>query len=208
MDFQFDFTQEKLGKIIAENPEVPLWYKVLCDVLPLYDINTVLRVAAFLAQCGHESSSLTVLQENLNYSAQALQRVFPEYFPDAATARQYARKKEMIANRVYANRMGNGNEESGDGWKYRGRGIIQITGKENYQTSSFDLRGDDEFVQNPELLLQKPNAVKTACWFWKSRDINMDADNQDIEAMTRKINGGLTGLDDRKMRYQRALEFL
>ena len=135
MSFTFDFRKDQLAQIIPGNPYLDHWYDALCEILPDYEINTPQRVAAFMAQCAHESGGFRVLKENLNYKAPSLRKIFPKYFPDDATANHYAslpNKQEAIANRIYANRMGNGDEASGDGFRYCGRGLIQLTGKENY----------------------------------------------------------------------------
>ena len=124
-------TEDVTKQLLPKVKNLEDWHEQLLEVLPQYEIDTPNRVAAFIAQCGHESAGFTVLQENLNYSADGLKKIFGKYFPTAELAKQYARKPEMIANRVYGNRMGNGDEDSGDGYKYRGRGIIQITGKNN-----------------------------------------------------------------------------
>ena len=167
-----------------------LKYKTLFD---RYGINTPLRIAHFLGQLEHESN-LKPISENLNYSASGLIRVFRKYFTDLE-AIQFQRKPERIANRVYANRMGNGNEASGDGWRYRGRGFIQLTGKSNYVALSRELQID--FVKNPDLLLQEPNALLSALWFWNRNNLNRLADKDDVRGVTRVINGGFNGLDDR-----------
>ena len=164
-------------------------------VLPNFGIDTPLRKAHFLSQLSHESGGLKYSEENLNYSAQALRSVFGKYFKSKEIAEEYARKPEKIANRVYANRMGNGNEESGDGWKYRGRGLIQLTGKENYQNFAND-HGVD-CVNNPDLILDPEIALTSACWFWKKRKINAHADKDDIHMVTKRINGGNNGILDR-----------
>ena len=164
-------------------------------------IDTPLRLAAFLAQIGHESGQLRLLVENLNYSAEALLRVFPRHF-DAAQAAAYARQPERIAARVYANRMGNGDEASGDGWRYRGRGLIQITGHDNYAACGTALGLD--LIAQPELLEQPGPAARSAGWYWHRNGLNRPADARDITTITRRINGGLTGLDDRKAHYARA----
>lgn len=172
-----------------------------------FEINTPERWAMFLAQLAHESCGLTVFEENLNYSSQALQLVFKKYFPDQATAARYARQPEKIANRVYANRMQNGPEPSGDGWKYRGRGPIQITGKENYQKCGAALGLD--LVQHPELLEEPQYGYRAAAWFWASRDLNACADCGDVRRATRLINGGLNGLEEREKywrKFQAALK--
>lgn len=168
-----------------------------------YKINTSKRLAAFIAQIGHESGNLRFVKENLNYSAQGLRKTFPKYFPDDQIAAKYERKPEAIANRVYANRMGNGSEESGDGWKYRGRGLIQLTGRENYQKCMNDLG-----INNPEYFETPEGAVHSACWFWNLRKLNEVADLGDIRKMTKLINGGFNGLEDRIKHYEHALYVL
>lgn len=154
------------------------------------------QTAMFLAQCGHESAGFTRLEENLNYSAKSLYNVFRKYFPTIGIAEQYARRPEKIANLVYGSRMGNGSAETGDGWKYRGRGIIQITGKFNYRSLEYDT--GLEVVENPDLLLEVKNAVVSAFWYWDKHDL---AKYSDIEIVTKKINGGLNGIDERKKLY-------
>jgi len=168
----------------------------MTTVLPKFEIDTPLRKAHFLSQLSHESGGLKYSEENLNYSAKALRSVFGKYFKTNALAEAYARQPEKIANRVYADRMNNGNESSGDGWKYRGRGLIQLTGKYNYQKFS-EAYGID-CVNNPDLLLDSEIALTAACWYWKKRKINIHADNDDIHMVTKRINGGLNGLLDRQ----------
>lgn len=161
-------------------------------VLPSFGIDTPLRKAHFLAQLAHESGGLKYSEENLNYSAKGLRSIFGKYFKTMEMAEAYARKPEKIANRVYANRMGNGAEESGDGWKYRGRGLIQLTGKENYQ--KFAQEHTIDCVNNPDLLLDAEIALTSACWFWKRRHLNRYADVDDLHMVTRRINGGTNGI--------------
>jgi putative chitinase len=173
----------------------------LAEACAEWGIDTPLRLAAFLAQIAHESGQLRALVENLNYSAEALLRVFPRHF-DETQAVAYARQSQRIGSRVYANRMGNGDESSGDGWRYRGRGLIQVTGKTNYAACGTALGLD--LIDQPELLEQPGPAARSAGWFWHSHDLNRPADARDIETITRRINGGLTGLDDRKAHYARA----
>ncbi len=168
--------------------------------------NTLYRQAAFLAQTGHESANFTAVKENLNYSQQALRRVFGKYFPTDELAAQYARQPEKIANRVYANRMGNGNEASGDGWKYRGRGLIQLTGKNNYVACGADLNRD--LVSDPTWLETAAGAVDSALWYWNKNSLNTYADAEDIRGMTKRINGGYHGLDDRIAKYEKAKQAL
>lgn len=164
-------------------------------ILYTYGINTHLRMCHFLTQISHESG-LKPISENLNYSSERLRQIFPKYFISKADADRYARQPERIANRVYANRMGNGNEASGEGWKYRGRGFIQITGKENYFRLHIDT--DLDCVKNPDLLLEEANAMLSACWFWKLKGLNSLADKDDIISITKRVNGGLFGLEHRK----------
>lgn len=165
-------------------------------VLPEFGIDTPQRMAHFLSQVAHESGGLKYSIENLNYSAKALRSVFGKYFKTNEIAEAYARKPEKIANRVYANRMGNGDEESGDGWKYRGRGLIQLTGKFNYEQFAKD--HDIDCVNNPDLLRSPQVALMSACWFWKKRKLNRYADEDDIHMVTKRINGGTHGLQDRQ----------
>jgi putative chitinase len=162
-----------------------------------YYVNTPLRLAHFMGQMEHESN-LKPIAENLNYSAEGLTKTFTKYFPTLASTNGYARNPEKIANKVYANRMGNGNEASGDGYKFRGRGFIQLTGKENYILLSKDTRID--FVAQPDLLLQEANALIAALWFWNKNGLNVLADKDDVLVVTKKINGGTHGLEDRKQK--------
>lgn len=166
-------------------------YKTL---LGNYGINTPLRLAHFFAQLAHESN-LKPIEENLNYSESGLLKTFPKYF-NKEQAKAYARKPKNIANRVYGNRMGNGDEKSGDGYKYRGRGFIQLTGKNNYLLLTKDTRID--FLNNPDLLLTEVNAMIAALWFWSTNKLNTLADKDDVLGITKKINGGTNGLADRK----------
>ena len=172
-----------------------LKYKTL---LEKYEINTSLRLAHLFAQLHHESN-LKPISENLNYSSDGLLKIFPKYFTKD-TVKDYARQPEKIANKVYANRMGNGDEKSGDGWKYRGRGFLQITGKSNYQVLSKDTGID--FVNKPDLLLTEVNSLVSALWFWKKNGLNQLADKDNVIGITKRINGGTNGLMDR----QRLLE--
>jgi putative chitinase len=172
-----------------------LYIPSIATVLPKYGIDTPLRKAHFLAQMAHESGGLQFTEENLNYSVQGLRNVFKKYFPTIDIANEYAKKPIKIANRVYANRMGNGNEASGDGYKFRGRGLIQLTGKENYQKFSQDSGLD--VVTNPDLLLQPEWALTSACWYWNKNKLNTFADQDDLIMVTKRINGGTHGLNDR-----------
>ena len=206
MSFTFNFTQDQLQAIIPQNQHVSEWYAALEKILPDHNITTVERVAAFLAQCGHESAGFTATQENLNYGAPGLIATFKKYFPTQELADSYARQPEKIANRVYANRMGNGDESSGDGWKYRGRGLIQLTGKNNYTAFATSISNTLEEVT--EYLQTNEGCVRSACWFWQANNLNQYADSGDFETLTKRINGGLHGIDDRKSRYARAIQVL
>jgi putative chitinase len=198
-------TNEQLSKIIPGNPYLDHWYNALSQALPDYDINTPERMAAFLAQCGHESGGFTAIKENLNYKAESLVKVWPRYF-NADNANDYAHNQEKIANRAYANRMGNGPEESGDGFKFCGRGLIQLTGRSNYQAFADSIQISIEDAS--EYLKTFEGCVQSACWFWEANNLNKWADAGDIEKMTKIINGGTLGLDDRTRRYQQALQIL
>lgn len=202
-------TVEQLDLIVPGNEYIDIWHKTLTQLLPDYNIDTPQRIAGFLAQCSHESAGFTTLVENLNYRWQTLRKVFPKYFPTDALAQEYARgpnRAERIANRVYANRMGNGPESSGDGYLYRGRGLIQLTGKDNYFwfAASLEITPEDAaaYMETFE------GAAQSACWFWETNDLNKYADNEDLLGMTKRINGGVNGLEDRKKHYYHALEVL
>ena len=167
-------------------------------VMESFGVNTPLRLAHFLAQCGHESGGFRLTQENLNYSAKGLMGIFKKYFPTQALADAYARKPEKIANKVYGNRMGNGPEASGEGFKFRGRGYIQLTGKQNY--TAFDLAVEDDILANPDLVSSK-HALASAAWFWKKNGLNLIADTgsstEVVTKITKRVNGGTIGLADR-----------
>ena len=160
MSFTFNFTKQQLEQMIPGNPYLTHWYEALSAILPEYEINTPQRVAAFVAQCAHESGNFRMLKENLNYRAVTLRKIFPKYFPTDELAAQYAGKPEKIANKVYGNRMGNGDEASGDGFRYCGRGLIQLTGKENYSWFAASLEMPVEEV--PEYLGTFEGAVQSA----------------------------------------------
>lgn len=193
-------TVEQLQKLKIDQK----WLDPLNETLQKYQINTPLRIAAFVGQCQHESGNFQLLQENLNYSADSLMRIWGSRFPTKEEADKYHRNPEKIANKVYGGRMGN--TEDGDGWKYRGRGIKQLTGKENYRNCGNALGVD--LVENPDLLLEPKYACLSAGWFYNKHNLNDLADKQDYETMTRRINGGLIGLDDRKAKIAQALKVL
>jgi putative chitinase len=203
MSFTFNFTRNQLAQMIPGNPYIDHWFHALDEILPEYEINTPQRVAAFLAQCAHESGNFKFLKENLNYKAESLLKVFPKYFKTIDEARAYEKKPEKIANRIYGNRMGNGDESSGDGFRYCGRGLIQLTGKENYSWFAASLEIPVE--EASEYLETFEGAVQSACWFWETNSLNVQADAGDIKLMTRKINGGYIGLEDRIKHYNHAL---
>jgi putative chitinase len=203
------FTVEQLKQMIPGNENAANWHDAMMRLLPSYEINTTRRIAAFIAQCAHESGNFRTLKENLNYKWESLRKVFPKYFPTDELAKQYAanpNKQQAIANRVYANRMNNGPEESGDGWKYAGKGLIQLTGKHNYQSFADSI--DTPIEQVPEYLLTFEGAVQSACWFWETNGLNKWADAGDIEKVSKIINGGTHGMEDRIQRYNSALRIL
>jgi len=174
----------------------------LNQTIQLYDIDTVDRLAAFLSQIGHESGGFMFTKENLNYSADSLRRVFGKYFPNTVIANVYARNPQKIGNRVYANRMGNGTEDSGDGYKFRGRGLIQITGKNNYTAMAEDFSMTvDELI---EYLETDEGACLSAGWFWDTNGLNVIADKQDIVSLSKAVNGGTKGLAERITLYKNA----
>jgi putative chitinase len=202
-------TKEQLKELIPGNPYINEWHEALEQLLPDYEINTPQRIAAFIAQCAHESGGFRAIKENLNYKAVTLRKIFPKYFPTDDLANAYAsmpNKQEAIANRVYANRMGNGDEHSGDGYRYCGRGLIQLTGKQNYQNFADSIETSVEDAS--EYLATFEGAAQSACWFWESNNLNRFADVGDIKGLTKAINGGYIGLDDRIKHYNHALHVL
>jgi putative chitinase len=204
-----ELTLDQLKQLLPKNPYVSQWHHALSQLLPDYEINTPQRIAAFIAQCAHESGEFTALKENLNYRAVTLRKIFPKYFPTDEIANQYAslpNKQEAIANKVYANRMGNGDESSGDGYRYCGRGLIQLTGKENYSWFAASLGIPVE--EASEYLQTFEGAAQSACWFWETNNLNQWADKGDILTLTKRINGGTIGLADREKHYNHALHVL
>ena len=205
----FKLEKGHLEKLIPGNKNVDGWHAALVDVLPKYGIDTERRMAHFISQCAHESNNFRSLEENLNYSEKSLLAVFGRYFGDApkASAAEYARNPEKIANRVYFDKyrkykMGNTNE--GDGWLFRGRGLKQLTGRENYTKfgASVNMTAEEaaEYVATPA------GAVESACWFWNAKNLNNIADTDDVTKMTKIINGGNIGLESRQTRYKKAME--
>ena len=180
------------------------WFEPLQETFEKYQINTPKRQACFIGQCMHESGGFKFLKENLNYSAKALMATWPSRFPDADMAEKYARQPEMIANKVYSGRMGN--TEDGDGAKFIGRGLIQLTGKDNYM--AFGEAIGEDLVSNPQLVEQPRYAALSAGWFWNKRGLNALADIMDITTLTVRINGGKIGIDDRIAKINKALDVL
>jgi putative chitinase len=202
-------TIQQLKQLLPNNQYVETWHAALIQLLPSYEINTPERIAAFIAQCAHESANFTILKENLNYRWETLRRIFPNHFPTDAIAKDYAsrpNKQEAIANRAYANRMGNGPEESGDGYRYCGRGLIQLTGRDNYAWFAASLGITPQ--EASEYLETFEGAAQSACWFWETNNLNQWADAKDIKELTRRINGGYNGLEDRIKHYNHALHVL
>jgi putative chitinase len=204
-----ELTLDQLKQLLPKNPYVDHWHNALSQLLPDYEINTARRIAAFIAQCSHESANFTALKENLNYRWQTLRKLFPKYFPTDELAQQYAslpNKQEAIANRIYGGRMGNGPEETGDGFRFCGRGLIQLTGKQNYTWFAASLGITVE--EASEYLQTFEGAAQSACWFWETNKLNQWADAGDMVTLTKRINGGTIGLDDRIKHYEHALHVL
>ena len=184
----------------------PVWEGPLNVTFERFDISTPLRQAAFIGQCSHESGNFKMLSENLNYRAETLMKVWPKRFPTLEFAKQYERNPQKIANSVYANRMENRDEASGDGYRFRGRGLFQLTGHAGYYHAGQAL-GED-FVMNPDLVATPMYAALTAGWFWNTHKLNQFADSRDYKMMTKKINGGFIGLADREKHINHALAVL
>jgi putative chitinase len=180
------------------------WLAPLEATFAKYDIETPIRQAAFIGQCAHESNNFKTLEENLNYRPEILMKVWPSRFPDLPTAIKYAHQPQLLANKVYAGRLGNTQEN--DGWKYHGRGLIQLTGKENYANCGPGIGVD--LLSDPDLLIDSKYAALSAGWFWNKKGLNALADANDYETMTKRINGGLIGLDDRKTKIAKAVSVL
>lgn len=199
-------TKDKFWEAFEECDEqtIERIYQALDEAMEEFEINTPKRMAMFLAQCCHESGHFRRVTENLNYSADGLNKIFPKYFVRAGRdSTQFARQPEKIANIVYANRMGNGDTASGDGWRFRGRGFIQLTGRNNYtdcgESLEYDLVNDPSYLETPE------GAARSAAWFWWNNDLNDFADKNDIVGCTKRINGGTIGLAERKELWEHAL---
>lgn len=213
-------TLEKLIAAGVKANVAEVWLPFVQQACERYQINTKLQEAAFIAQCAHESGGFTMLEENLNYSAATMSVVWPKRFaemgPDGKPKKDKGknipnkfalalhRKPELIANTVYSGRMGNGPLESGEGWKYRGRGLKQLTGKDNYTRCGSAIGSD--LVADPDLLLKPKDAALSAAWFFHVNKLNQYAENNDLKGMTLKINGGLIGYEDRKKRYDAIIQ--
>lgn len=203
-------TPDQLAAMIPTNGDVEEWCEELNKALPKYDINTPKRIASFISQCAHESRDFTALQENLNYSQGALERVFSRYFgPGKRNAAEYARNPEKIANYVYmdefrSKRGALGNTQPGDGWRFRGKGLKQLTGRNNVEgfAKDYDMTAEEA----SDWLETKEGALASALWFWDKNNLNEIADTGDVRAATKRINGGDIGLDDRQRRYDIAIQ--
>jgi putative chitinase len=191
---------------MVKNKYASHWYEVLEQLLPDYDINTPLRVAHFVAQTAHESGNYVFIKENLNYRAESLTKTWPRLFPTIEIARQYEKQPQKIANRAYGNRMGNGDEASGDGWRFCGRGLIQLTGKDNYTFFAGSLGISVE--EAAEYMETFEGAAQSACFYWEQNNLNRFADSNDVKGLTRAINGGYLGLEDRTKHTEHALHIL
>lgn len=205
-------SETQLAQMIPANKEVAAWCAELNKALPKYGVTTPHRIAGFISQCAHESADFTLLSENLNYREETLLRVFPRYFgAGRANAAEFARSPEKLANYVYMDKNRSaagalGNVKEGDGWRFRGRGLKQLTGRSNYERFAKDYNMTAE--QAAEWLETKEGALASALWFWDSRKLNEVADTGDIVRLTKIINGGDIGLDDRRRRYLRAMDVL
>jgi putative chitinase len=184
----------------------PVWVDALNETFQRFDISTPARQASFIGQCGHECANFRILEENLNYRAETLMKLWKSRFPTIEIANEYARNPKKIANKVYSSRMGNRDEASGDGYRFRGRGCIQLTGHANYFHAG-QACGED-FVMNPDLVATPRYAAMTAGWFWNTHKLNQYADSQDYKTLTKKINGGFIGLEDRIKHINEALQVL
>jgi putative chitinase len=211
MSFSFNFTKEHLAALIPGNTRVDEWYAALQEILPKYGVTTERRVAHFISQCAHESNNFRSLEENLNYSEDALNRVFPRYFgaPPKRNAAEYARNPEKIANYVYMDEFRSkagalGNTQPGDGWLFRGRGLKQLTGRNNYTRFAQSVGMTAE--EAATYVATEKGAIESACWFWDTNKLNNIADTDDVVLMTKRINGGDIGLADRQQRYTRAMQ--
>ncbi len=210
MSFDFEFKKEHLAAMIPGNDRVDHWYAALVEILPKYGITTERRVAHFVSQCAHESNNFRTLEENLNYREETLLKIFSRYFgPGKRNAAEYAKNPEKIANYVYMDEFRKskmGNTQPGDGWRFRGRGLKQLTGRDNYTRFGASVGMSAE--KAAEYVATEKGAIESACWFWDANKLNSLADGDDVTAMTKRINGGDIGLADRQSRYKNAMEVL
>ena len=203
-------TEAQLAAMIPTNKEVAAWCEELNKALPKYDITTPERIAGFISQCAHESMDFNAMSENLNYREETLNKVFPRYFgPGKRNAAEYARNPEKIANYVYMDEFRTsklGNTQPGDGWRFRGRGLKQLTGRDNYTrfAKDYDMTAEEAAVW----VETKEGALASALWFWNTNNLNPIADTASVPALTKKINGGDIGLQDRQARYEKAMAVL
>lgn len=208
-----ELTSDQLAAIMPACPDAEAWTPALNSAMQRFEVATAERMAAFLAQLAHESGQMKRLVENLNYSAQRLMQVWPARFPTLDKALQYERNPQKLANYVYAKRLGNGDEASGDGWNFRGRGLVQLTGRGNYRAAALGIGMPLE--EQPELLEQPAAAALSAAWFWKSHglneladDQNDDDDTEDFKTITKRINGGTLGMKERVAFWEKAKKVL
>ena len=203
-------TVDQLRAMIPSNKEVEAWCEELNKALPKYDITTDERIAGFVSQCAHESMDFNAMSENLNYREETLNKVFPRYFgPGKRNAAEYAKNPEKIANYVYMDEFRTsklGNTQPGDGWRFRGRGLKQLTGRDNYTRFAKDYGMTAE--EAAAWVETKEGALASALWFWKTNNLNPVADTGNVAALTKKINGGDIGLADRQARYAKAMAAL
>ena len=200
-------TKDHIIHILHGNADAAAWADAALEILPKYEINTPNRIAGFFAQCGHESMNFTALSENLNYRAETLEKLFSKYFSKSGrNAADYAKQPEKIANVIYAGRMSNGDTASGDGYRFRGRGVVQLTGRDNYTQFGKSVGMSPEQVI--DYVTTKKGALESACWYWNSRNLNAVCDANDIVKMTKLVNGGTIGLEDRRKHYEAALAVL
>jgi putative chitinase len=203
-------TEAQLAAMIPTNKEIKAWCDELNKALPKYDITTDQRIAGFISQCAHESMDFTAMSENLNYREETLNKVFPRYFgPGKRNAAEYAKNPEKIANYVYMDEFRTsklGNVQPGDGWRFRGRGLKQLTGRDNYTrfAKDYDMTAEEAAVW----VETKEGALASALWFWNTNKLNAVADTGNVAALTKKINGGDIGLADRQARYAKAMAAL
>jgi len=210
--FKFNFTADQLRRMLGGNTNAPKWHAAMMEIFPKYNITTIERVAGFVAQTAHESTNYRTLEENLNYSAKRLVEVFPRYFgPGKRNPAEYANNPEKLANYIYMDEFRSpsgalGNKQPGDGWRFRGRGLKQLTGRDNY--ARFGKTVGMTAEKAAEYVATEKGAIESACWFWNQRNLNTIADTKNIRRLTEVINGGTIGLEDRTRRFNEAIQIL